>query len=212
VDFSGHWQLNEADSDDPQRLVMSQLSGDHGAGTTPGTQDPGTQGGQGGRGGRGGRAGGGRSTTGALPTGPTTPPLPVVAALGEALRWPGKELDIKQVAGVVAMTSSGASRVYQPSDAARPQHAHSKAPDSGPPDREMHPRVRGEGPPPVCGWEYKTLVVEAGEADDDHPPFTERFSVSEDGQRLVEVVGFKGGRGGGFTLSRVWDRAPTPGS
>jgi hypothetical protein len=30
--------------------------------------------------------------------------------------------------------------------------------------------------------------------------------LSEDGQRLVEVVAFKGGRSSGFTMSRVWDR------
>jgi hypothetical protein len=130
--------------------------------------------------------------------------------LSEALRWPGKDLDIKQVAGVVAMTSTGDSRVYQPTDAGRPRHAPAKDGGSAPPDREMHPRVRGQGPPPVCGWDARTLVVESGEPDDDHPPFTERFSVSEDGQRLVEVVGFKGGRAGGFTLSRVWDRTAAP--
>jgi hypothetical protein len=31
-------------------------------------------------------------------------------------------------------------------------------------------------------------------------------SLSEDGLRLIEVVGFKGGRSAGFTLSRVWDK------
>ena len=29
----------------------------------------------------------------------------------------------------------------------------------------------------------------------------------EDGRRLVEVLGFQGGRSNGFTMSRVWDRA-----
>ena len=50
--------------------------------------------------------------------------------------------------------------------------------------------------------------AEAGEADDDRPPYEQRFSVSEDGQRLVEVVVFKGGRSNGFLASREWDRAP----
>jgi hypothetical protein len=47
VDFSGSWKLNEADSDDPLRLTMSQLD-------TPATSAPGAAGGQGGQGGGGG--------------------------------------------------------------------------------------------------------------------------------------------------------------
>jgi len=35
--------------------------------------------------------------------------------------------------------------------------------------------------------------------------------VSDDGQRLIEVVSYKGGRSSGFTASRVWDRV-SPGS
>jgi hypothetical protein len=48
--------------------------------------------------------------------------------------------------------------------------------------------------------------VRGGDPDDDHPPFEEHYSLSEDGQRLVEVVDFTGGRSSGFTMSRVWDR------
>ena len=43
--------------------------------------------------------------------------------------------------------------------------------------------------------------------NDDRPPFEEQYSLSEDGQRLIEVVGFRGGRSNGFTMSRVWDRS-----
>jgi hypothetical protein len=50
--------------------------------------------------------------------------------------------------------------------------------------------------------------VRSADPDDDMPPYEQRYSVSPDGQRLVEVVGFKGGRSSGFTMSRVWDRAP----
>jgi hypothetical protein len=50
------------------------------------------------------------------------------------------------------------------------------------------------------------LVVQSGEPDEDHPPYEQRFSVSSDGRRLVEVILFKGGRSEGFTASRVWDR------
>jgi hypothetical protein len=60
--------------------------------------------------------------------------------------------------------------------------------------------------PAVCGWDDRTLVVQSGAADDDHPLFEQRFSLSEDGQRLIEVVGFKSGRSAGFTLSREWNR------
>jgi hypothetical protein len=49
-------------------------------------------------------------------------------------------------------------------------------------------------------------VVQAGAPDDDHPPFEERYSLSEDGRRLIEVVGFKSSRSAGFTMSRVWER------
>jgi hypothetical protein len=63
-------------------------------------------------------------------------------------------------------------------------------------------------PPPRCGWAEKTLIVQSRDPDADHPPYEESYSISEDGQRLVELVGFKGGRSSGFTLSRVWDRVP----
>jgi hypothetical protein len=114
------------------------------------------------------------------------------------LRWPGRQLEIKQVAGVVAFTSEGINRVCQPTSAGVLGLHH--AADRGDP----HGR---DIPPPQCGWTDKTLVVQGGDPDDDHPPFEEHYSLSEDGQRLVEVVNFKGGRSSGFTMSRVWDRA-----
>ena len=52
---------------------------------------------------------------------------------------------------------------------------------------------------PRCGWDERTLVVQSGEPDDDHPPFEQRFNLSDDGQRLMEIVVFKGGRSSGFT-------------
>jgi len=127
--------------------------------------------------------------------------------LSEGLRWPGKNLEIKQVAGVVAITSAGIAEVYQPAAGAK-RRLHRKPPaDDGPPQgHDMRARDRGDGPPPISGWDDKTLVVQSGNPDDDHPPFEQRYSVSDDGQRLIEVVGFKGGRSGGFTISRVWDR------
>jgi hypothetical protein len=228
VDFSGHWRLNEAESDDPMRLVQSQVDPSRVGG-------PGEQGGQGGQGrqgrGRGGPGGGGM---GGLGNGVGGPVMPGVGALGEGLRWPGKEIEIKQVAGVVALSSGGLNQVYQPSSADRKPHRHKHPSDgehgrddggpggSGPGgggpggaggprgaggrDRDMPERDRGEGAPAVCGWDDKTLVVQGGDAEDERPPFEERYSISEDGQRLVEVVGFKGGRSGGFTMSRTWDR------
>jgi hypothetical protein len=208
VDLSGRWKLNEADSDDPQRLVLSQIAG----------PSSGAAGASGGRGGQGGR-GGGRGGRGGGPSaggGAGAPSVPAVGALSEGLRWPGKELEIKQVAGVVAITSAGVAQVYQPVADSKPHHHRKKPPDDDgqPRGRDMRARTQGDGPAPVCGWDDKTLVVQSGDPDDDHPPFEERYSVSEDGQRLVEVVGFKGGRSGGFTMSRVWDREvpnPSPG-
>ena len=190
VDFSGRWKLDEADSDDPMRIVQSQLTA-RGRGASTGS---------GGRRGQGGRAGGNDGAPGM-----GAPSLPAVGALSEALRWPGKELEIKQVAGVVALTSAGDSRVFQPI-ADGSMHPHRKSSDEGAPrDRDLRMRSRDDGPP-VCGWDGKTLVVQSGAPDDDHPPFEERYSVSEDGQRLIEVVGFKNPRSAGFTLSRVWER------
>jgi len=193
VDLTGRWKLNEAESDDPRRLVLSQMEGPPPRGA--GSPDDGGRGGGGGGGSRGGRGGSGGARGGGFPAdGPRGPSLPVVGALSEGLRWPGRDVDIKQVAGVVAITSAGIAEVYQP--VAATKHA-----------RGIPARQRGEGPPPVCGWDDRTLVIRSGAPDDDHPPFEQRYSVSADGQRLVEVIGFKGGRAGGFTISRVWDRA-----
>ena len=207
VDFSGHWRLNEADSDDPLRLAQNQA--DPSKATAGSGQQGGGPGGGGGRGGRGGRGGGG-SAGGFGANGPAGPTMPGMGAMGQGLRWPGREVDIKQVAGVVAVTSAGVNRVYQPSSY-DPKPRHHKPADAGDArDRDMPARDRGDGPT-HCGWDEKTLVVQGGDADEDHPSFEKRYSVSEDGQRLIEVVNFKGGRSGGFTLSRVWDRV-VPGS
>jgi hypothetical protein len=203
VDFTGRWKLDEADSDDPLRVVQSQT-----ADSRPGASGTSGSGGRRGQGGRGGGQGGrGGAGGGYGAAGVGAPPPPAVGALSEALRWPGKELEIKQVAGVVAVTSAGDSRVFQPV-ANSNIHRHRKPPDrdGAPRDRDMRMRDRDDGPPPVCGWDGKTLVVESGAPDDDHPPFEERYSVSEDGQRLIEVVGFKSSRSAGFTMSRVWER------
>jgi hypothetical protein len=134
------------------------------------------------------------------------PAMPSVSAMNEGLRWPGKELEIKHVASVVAFTSDGVNRVCQPSDGGRSHRHHAGAEDRDSAS-EREPRARGRDvPPPHCGWSEKTLVVQGGDPDEEHPPFEEQYSLSEDGQRLIEVVAFKGGRSRGFTMSRVWDR------
>src|ERR1700685_2516392 len=124
VDFTGHWKLNEADSDDPQRLLQAQLNGPAGSQNT----SPGGSGGGGG--GRGGRQGGGRGGgVGAMnPGGPGGPVMPGAGQLSDGLRWPGKQLEVKQIAGVVAFTSQGKSRVGQPTGAGK---SHRARPDSG---------------------------------------------------------------------------------
>ena len=134
--------------------------------------------------------------------------MPPVSALKEGLRWPGKQLEIKQVAGVVAFTSDSINRICQPMEGGKPHRHHADAAerDGAAPGRGT--RAQGRDPPPAhCGWAEKTLIVQGGDPDDERAPFEEHYSVSEDGQRLVEVVSFKGGRSSGFTMSRVWDRA-----
>jgi hypothetical protein len=182
VDFTGHWKLNEAESDDPQRMIQAQFNA--------------AASGQGAAGARAGRQGAAGGETGT----PFGPVMPSIAAMADGLRWPGKSLDVKQVEGVVAFTSEGINRVCQPLDAdKRPRHR------GMPRDGGGRPTGR-DGPPPRCGWEDKTLIVQGGDPDDERPPYEERYTISEDAQRLIEVVGFKGGRSNGYTLSRVWDR------
>src|ERR1700733_8664611 len=119
VDFSGRWKLNEADSDDPQRLLQAQLTA-----STQG-QNTAAGGSGGGSGGGRGRQGGGRGGAGGMyAAGPGGPAMPPAAVLSEGLRWPGKQLEVKQVSGVVAFISDGNNRVCQPSDGARPHRHH----------------------------------------------------------------------------------------
>ncbi len=179
VDLSGHWALDEADSDDAQRLLQSQLA----AATAN-------------------ASGSGQTSTGprgARPAGPTAigPVMPPVSVLDEGLRWPGKDVSIKQTGTVVTFSSGGSVRDCQVTPAKAAAHPAAT-------------RGRGDAPPPRCGWDQGTLVVQSGEPEEDRPPYEQRFSVSSDGQRLVEIIMFKGGRSAGFTASRVWIRVPPP--
>lgn len=178
VDLSGHWKLDEADSDDAQRLLQSQL--------TAATANASASGQTSTRGRRGAGA----------PLGPvaTGPLMPSVVVLDEGLRWPGKDLSVKQSGALVTFSSGGSTRDCQAGDHKTRQTLAAT-------------RGRGDAPPPRCGWDQATLVVESGEAEEDRPPFDQRFSISSDGRQLIEVVTFKGGRSNGFTASRVWNRA-----
>jgi hypothetical protein len=182
VDLSGHWTLDEADSDDAQRLQQSQLKAAtqnaSGSGQTPNRR--------------------GAGAMGPTAMGPVMPPLLV---LDEGLRWPGKDVSIKQSGPVVTFSSGGSVRDCQLKPAKAPAHSGAAT------------RGRGDAPPPRCGWDEGTLVVQSGEPEEDHPPYEQRFSLSPGGQQLVEVILFRGGRSDGFTASRVWNRAPaTPSS
>src|SRR5713226_9027872 len=156
VDFSGRWKLNDADSDDPQRLIQAQINGPAKGQSTSG-------GGSGG--GRGGRQGGGRGGAGGMvPGGPGGPVMPPVSVMSEGLRWPGKQLEIKQVAGVVAFTSDGINRVCQPMDAGKVHRHHGG--DSAGRDGASPGRDTSQGrdpPPPHCGWAEKSLIVQGGD-------------------------------------------------
>jgi hypothetical protein len=178
VDLSGRWTLDEADSDDAQRLLQSQLA----AATANAS-------------GSGQTSSGRRGARGAGPTavGPVMPPVTV---LDEGLRWPGKDVSIKQAGAVVTFSSGGSVRDCQVTSGKAVAHT------------AVATRGRGDAPPPRCGWDQGTLVVQSGEPEEDHPPYEQRFSVSPDGQQLVEVILFRGGRSEGFTASRVWNRVP----
>ena len=181
VDLSGHWTLDEADSDDAQRLMQSQLKAAtqnaSGSGQTPNRR--------------------GAGAMGPTALGPVMPPLLV---LDEGLRWPGKDVSIKQSGPVVTFSSGGSVRECQLKPAKAPTHSGAAT------------RGRGDAPPPRCGWDEGTLVVQSGEPEEDHPPYEQRFSLSSGGQQLVEVILFKGGRSDGFSASRVWNRAPATSS
>jgi hypothetical protein len=174
VDLSGHWVLDEADSDDAQRLMQSQLT----AATNATAQATAAR--------RQGRS----PAPGAM--GPVMPPVMV---LDEGLRWPGKDVSIRQAGGLITFSSLGNARDCRLAPSEQPAHSAAT-------------RGRGDAPPPRCGWDKGTLVVVSGEPEENRPPYEQRFSVSADGEQLVELVVFKGGRSDGFTASRVWHRAP----
>lgn len=193
VDLSGHWLLDEADSDDPMRLLQTQLVNS--------TANAGPAGSTGSGGQHGQQGGGGASRA---PMGPNMPPVTV---LNEALRWPGKSLVITQSGGNVTFASGGRSDACRPGLAAA-QGTH-QPPNPGAANRDLQTHGRGDPPPPVCGWDDQTLVVNSGDPDNDPAPFERRFHLSDGGQRLIEIVAFVGGRSSGFTASRVWTRAPS---
>jgi hypothetical protein len=178
VDLSGYWKLNEAESDDAQRLMQSQLTAATAANNNQGASN-------------------GRRRSQAAPQGPIGPIMPAVSLLAEGLRWPGKNLYIKQTSGIIEFSADGSVRDCSTHDGKARQ---ALSPSRG----------RGDAPPPRCGWDDKTLVVQSGEADEDRPPYDQRFSLSTEGDRLIELVTFKNGASAGFTASRVWDRNEPP--
>lgn len=190
VDFSGKWALNEADSDDPQHILDPKKRPD---------QDPNDPAQNRGRGRRGGGGPGGPGGPGMQGGALQGPPPPGASQLGAPMRFPGKQLEIKQVAGVVTFASEGRNRLCQPGT------EHKKGPKPDHRDRDPSPGAR-DNAPSACGWDEATLVVMGGDADDGRPPFEEQYTLSGDRQRLIETVVFKGGRSSGFVMSRVWDR------
>jgi hypothetical protein len=192
VDFSGSWKLNKADSDDPQLLLQSQTDPNRAKASGGDTTGGGPSGGGGSPGGgRGGKRGGQRSNSRSGAAGAQAPPSSAtLRALGSSMRWPARDLRIKQVAGMVEITSENITRTYHPTGAKRHTPASAK----------------GEGAL-ICGWSAKTLIVLGSDSEDDRVPVEQHYAMSEDGRRLIEIAGVKGHMDG-FTMSRVWDRAP----
>lgn len=184
IDFSGKWKLNTAESDDPMQLFKAQNAQDRSA-------DQNSQGGEAPQQRR--RRMGPPGAAGAM--GPQAPPL---GAMSGPLRWPGKELEVKQVAGVVAFSSDQQNRVCQPDS----DRKATKKPD--PRDRSS---PQAHDTQTFCGWQEGTLIVHSGDAEDGRSfGYEEHYDLSDNRQRLVETIVFKGGRSTGYTLSRVWDR------
>lgn len=186
VDLSGTWKLNTADSDDAQRIMQA-------ANTQSDTRQPLSAGS--GRGGRGGRGG--------MPGVPVSngPPPPSMALLEQALRWPGAQLQIKQIGSIVTFNSAGRTRVCEPRDSGHTHRRHKRPPGRDDADAES---------PPQCGWLDNALLVKgSSDPDEERAPFEESYSLAPDGQRLIELARFTGGRSSGFTVSRVWDRVPS---
>jgi hypothetical protein len=197
VDLSGQWKLNTADSDDPMRLTQAALANAT-AGSGPGGTTAPNPGGRGQR----------QAARGGLgPGGPQGPALPSVMALDEALRWPGRELAITQGSASITFRSGGRDETCQPGE---DKGRAAKPPKDNPHSHDAPDRGRGDAPPPRCGWVSSTLVVQPRDLEEGRPAFEQAFSLSEDRQRLIEVVTFTGGRSSGFTASRVWDRVSPP--
>ena len=137
------------------------------------------------------RSGRGNRNGGQDPSGPVALPVPVPTSLvADLLRWPGSELELRQQGGVVSFDSGGDSRVYQPAAA----HVRSAA-----------RRGRRSATPATCGWSGASLVVRM-DGDETQPGYEARYRLSDDGDRLLQVITLQSGRLSGFTLSRVWER------
>jgi hypothetical protein len=187
IDFSGKWKLNQAESDDPMQLFKAQNAADKPQQDPSGGEAPPP---------RSHRSGGRMGPNGAQGSlGPQPPPL---AAMSGPLRWPGRELEVKQVAGVVAFTSDEQNRVCQPDSDRKVAKKADPRDRSAPVAHETQT---------FCGWLDSTLVVHGAQPDDGRAAaYEEHYDLSDDRQRLVETIVFKSGRSNGYTLSRVWDR------
>ncbi|NNM61047.1 MAG: hypothetical protein HKM03_02670 [Steroidobacteraceae bacterium] len=109
-----------------------------------------------------------------------------VGDIVEAMHWPGKDLVIKQAGGVVAFSSDGKSRVYQPWSSS---HATAR---------------QGRDARPLCGWQGASLRVSML-PDDDGPMIEIRYRVSSDRRRLLQKITQGTGRGR-LEMVRVWKR------
>ena len=118
--------------------------------------------------------------------------------MSSAVRWPGKFLVITQGDAAVTLASDEATVECK-------RMSGRKTPGKKPSSSEHRRSATDADLRQFCGLTGKSLVLHTGNMDEDHPPFVERFRISADGTRLVELVGF-GQRGGGFSLTRVWDR------
>lgn len=187
VNLSGTWTLNEDLSEDPAAILSSAASssrsgarsGRRGGGGGPGA-------GRGGGGGRSGPPGGGRRGSGGAAGGSRRGP---VAEIIDDVTPAEDTLTIEQSEDKLRMKYGERDSAYHGFDTSR------------------FVQLAGQDAERLSGWQDRDFIVET--SNEDGLTVTERFAVSEDGQRLTQTVEIEADRiPAPVSITRVFDRSP----